>query len=398
MWIRSPAFDLLWILSGIPFGAALTCLSAWLPAGIMVLWIMLLTQTGHLLSPMALAWTHDGFRALMVQRPIKFIVVPLSIVGAATLVGAIAGRYVPNMRFSPDSFSLAAGPTTLAEFQNPFMAMVALYAAWNAYHFGKQAFGITSIYRRKVDFIANVAIIGSGCRYRPSGPVHSCYARNSSVFRRGIFRHELATLLTQRRIDLFYCYTVVWAAMMMPFIPRIAQGMHGLIGWPVGQYPFLDHVRLGYLAAALALITLMLAREWLSVRSLPRVAFILTDGLGLILVFHAGLWGFAIIGLNHWLVAIGLASHVYANHKGKSPWPFALVVMAAGSVLFCLLFVDLRKLPNVGLTTAALYFTVTAVGFRLGLGFVHFLYDRWIYQLSNPQVRATIGRDILCFD
>jgi hypothetical protein len=70
--------------------------------------------------------------------------------------------------------------------------------------------------------------------------------------------------------------------------------------------------------------------------------------------------------------------------------------MGAGFVLFCLLFVDLRKLPTVGLTTAALYFTVTAVGFRLGLGFVHFLYDRWLYKLSDPPVRATIGRDIFC--
>jgi hypothetical protein len=31
---------------------------------------------------------------------------------------------------------------------------------------------------------------------------------------------------------------------------------------------------------------------------------------------------------------------------------------------------------------------------RIGLGFVHFLYDRWVYKLSDPQVRAIIGRDI----
>lgn len=38
---------------------------------------------------------------------------------------------------------------------------------------------------------------------------------------------------------------------------------------------------------------------------------------------------------------------------------------------------------------AALY------GIRLfGIGFVHFLYSRWIWKLSNPLVRATIGRDL----
>ena len=288
----------------------------------------------------------------------KYIVFPAGIVTTAALIGMIAGRYVQNLRFNPNTFSLAAGPTTLAEFKNPFMAMVAFYGAWNAYHFGKQAFGVMSVYRHKQ----------GGYSFR------------------------------QRRIDLLYCCTVVWAAMVMPFVPRIAEGIHSLIGWPSGPHPFLDHVQLSYLAAALAMIAGMLAREWFAGRSLPRTIFILTDGLGMILIFHYGLWGFAIIELNHWLVAIGLASHVYANHKGKSPWPFALAVMVAGFVLFCVLFVDLRKLPTIGLTTAALYFTVTAVGFRLGLGFVHFLYDRWLYKLSDARVRATIARDMFVLD
>jgi hypothetical protein len=358
IWIRNPWWDGFWLLSGLPFGVALTGLTTWLPPSVMLLWLVLLTQTGHLLSPMVLAWGHDGFRPLMFRRPIKYIALPTVIVLAAALVGAIAGQHVPNLRFDPNNFSLAAGPTTLAEFKNPFMAMVALYAAWNGYHFGKEAFGVMSVYRQK------------------QGGYDS----------------------RQRRIDLVYCCTVVWAAMAMPFIPRIAEGVHDLIGWPAHPHPFLDNVRYVYLGVAIMLIVAMLVCEWFSGRSLPRAIFILTDGLGMILIFHFGLWGFAIIGLNHWLVAIGLASHVYANHKGKSPWPFALAVMAAGFVLFCLLFVDFRKLPTVGLTTAGLYFTVTAVGFRLGLGFVHFLYDRWLYKLSDPQVRVTIGRDMFVLD
>ena len=32
---------------------------------------------------------------------------------------------------------------------------------------------------------------------------------------------------------------------------------------------------------------------------------------------------------------------------------------------------------------------------RMGLGFVHFLYDRWVWKLRDPLVRATIGRDLL---
>jgi hypothetical protein len=40
--------------------------------------------------------------------------------------------------------------------------------------------------------------------------------------------------------------------------------------------------------------------------------------------------------------------------------------------------------------------TSRKVGGRLGLGFVHFLYDRRIYRFSDPMVGATIGREIFC--
>jgi hypothetical protein len=359
-WIRNFWWDGFWILGGIPSGlvllVCLECIGA-RPYQI-VFWVALLPQTAHTVAPMVLAWLHNGFRALMARRPIKFVFFPTAILATATAIGAIAGRQIPNLRLDPNTLSITAGPMTLAEFKNPFMAMVALYAAWNAYHFGKQAFGVMSIYR------------------------HNQGGYSSR----------------QRRIDLLYCCTVVWAAMVMPFIPRIAHGLHGLIGWPAGPHPFLDYVKPVYLGAAIVLIISMLACEWFSGRSLPRALFILTDGLGLILIFDYGLWGFAIIGLNHWLVAIGIASHVHAKHARRSPWSFALMVMGFGFVLFCLLFVDFTKVPAHGLSVAALTFTATTVGFRLGLGFVHFLYDRWLYKLSDPRVQATIGRDIFGLD
>jgi hypothetical protein len=31
---------------------------------------------------------------------------------------------------------------------------------------------------------------------------------------------------------------------------------------------------------------------------------------------------------------------------------------------------------------------------RWGVGIAHFLYSRWIWKLSDPQVRATIGQDL----
>lgn len=308
----------------------------------MVLWIVLVAQTGHTIAPMALAWSHVGYRAAMRDSPLKHIWAPAVLVIGSALIGYIAGSYIPNLHFDPNRFAIAAGPTNLAEFRNPFMAMVALYAIWNAYHFGKQAFGVLSVYRRKRG--------GRG----------------------------------SRRIDLFYACTVIWAAMVMPFIPLIAQGAHNLTGWPAGPHPFLDWVKWVYLALALVLVGAMLAHEWLTTRSLPRAIFIATDGLALVLVFHGGLWGFALIGLNHWLVAIGLAAHIDATANNRSPWWFAGGVMAAGFVLFCLLFVNFVKAWEGNLTAAALTFTAGTVSARLGLGFVHFLYDRWVYKGTSP--------------
>jgi hypothetical protein len=52
------------------------------------------------------------------------------------------------------------------------------------------------------------------------------------------------------------------------------------------------------------------------------------------------------------------------------PWP--------GAIAFWLLFCA----PGF-----AMRVMMTIVALRIGLGFVHFLYDRWVYRLSDPQVR-----------
>jgi hypothetical protein len=137
------------------------------------------------------------------------------------------------------------------------------------------------------------------------------------------------------------------------------------------------------MAAGGTVIAAMLVREWRLGSNHQRMMLIVTDSLGMVLVFQLGLWWFAVVSLNHWLTAIGLASHI---QKRFPPYIFAVGLMAGGLVFFCTLFVNFA--------TGALYFTVTAVGLRLSLGFVHFLYDRWVYKFSDPQVRATIGRDL----
>jgi hypothetical protein len=405
IWVRGPLWDGVWILSGVPLGTMLMGLTfLGLSQFTIIFWAVLLTQTGHLLSPLALAWSHDGFRQVMLQRVIKYVIIPIVTVCVTTLA-AFASSFLYPVRFDPIAFGLIVdGP-----WYTPLQMIAAIYALWNAYHFGMQAFGVMSIYRTKHEHsLGAIASDGDKCRVQrcinrrvvdcPAGTADRCDRRllcgsvrnivgNLSA-RLSFGRRRTAALprgnppaKIQRKVDMVYCCGVTWAAMIYPFIPHLAKSSHNLFGWPVHPHPFLDRVWVVYTGTAIIGLTLMLWRE----RCLPRILFILTDGLGMIATPWFGLWGFAIVSMNHWLVAIGLASHTQRKYP---PTLFALALMVAGMALFCLLFMNLR--------TGALYFTVTAVGFRLGCGFVHFLYDRWLYKFSDARVRATIGRDIFC--
>lgn len=88
-----------------------------------------------------------------------------------------------------------------------------------------------------------------------------------------------------------------------------------------------------------------------------------------------GVWS-----VNHWVVDIGLSA--YSRHSIL----FVIVILAAGLVGFVWIIPTssgmlIRMIPAI-------------ISARLGLGFVHFLYSRWVWKLSDPRVAATIGREL----
>jgi hypothetical protein len=334
MWIRGPLWDGFWILNGLPIGFLLLCLSIAIAAGPLTFSLIVLLQTGHLLSPMFLAWSHTGFRAVMRPRAAKYIGLPVLILLSTTVLGVATGMIFTD--FHPD-LGLSVKIYYASDYTNPFVMMLVVYTAWNAYHFAMQDFGILSIYRRKA------RIYGPG----------------------------------QRHADKIFCLVMTGAATFLSFAPhlRLDRGiMHDV-----------------YATIALLGILFMFWRETHTrAFCLPRILLIFTHAIGLVLVFSQGLWGFAIIAVNHWLVAIGLSSHVYSVNRGRSPVVFVAILIIAGMLTFALLFVSFP--------TVEVKVTMAAVGLRIGLGFVHFLYDRWVYKLSGAEVRETIGRDIFYLD
>jgi hypothetical protein len=106
---------------------------------------------------------------------------------------------------------------------------------------------------------------------------------------------------------------------------------------------------------------------------------------GMPLLIHAGWWRWVVlvaIDFNHWLVDIGLSSRVSLVW-----WLFLPAIIGLGCVGF------LWKVPRADhIATMMIPWVLQA---RWGVGIAHFLYSRWIWRLSDPQVRATIGRDLI---
>jgi hypothetical protein len=78
--------------------------------------------------------------------------------------------------------------------------------------------------------------------------------------------------------------------------------------------------------------------------------------------------GTILISWGHWLTEIVLTAHVIGWK-----WRFMLTIAAFGCV--CMIPAHLGALFSI----------------RIGLGFAHFLYDRWIWKMSDPAIRETIG-------
>jgi hypothetical protein len=344
MWLRSPLWDSFWILSGLPLGLVLVLISALahIPAATITIYLIVVCQTAHSVSPIALAWSHSGFRQIMLRKKSKYVLLPGAVLGIATVSGFLSSDLFAEAQFTDANSSLVLSSLFRAGiWRNPGEWLIVTYMTWNLYHFGMQNFGVLQLYRRTSS---------------------TAYGEE------------------QRQIDMAFCLAVQIAVTSAIFMNMTDPVMA-------------SYIRLLYLLIIVAGIV-MLVREGAITRKhmSPRVLFIMSHTMSV--MFGQGLWVTAINGLNHWLTAIGLSSHVYSRHTNRSPLLFAGVVILFGITLFWALFWKVGGRLSWNLREM-MQLTMTALGFRLGIGMVHFCYDRWLWKLSDLQVRATIGRDLL---
>jgi hypothetical protein len=108
-------------------------------------------------------------------------------------------------------------------------------------------------------------------------------------------------------------------------------------------------------------------------------------GMAVVPALNQSMWvamlAMGVFSVNHWIVDIGLSSRTVGRR-----WVFVGIVLLAGAIGFVWIVptstgMMIRVIPIV-------------ICLRLFLGFTHFFYSRWVWKLTDPLVRATIGQDL----
>jgi len=316
---------------------------------------------GHRLSSTYLAYCTEAYRPLLREQPIRFIALPLLITGACFAL------------FLPTDSAL---PWTREE---RLIGLAIIDYACVTYHFAAQHFGALSLYRSRAD--------RSSC------------------------------LLT-RRWDRFFALA---AGGVLVFVADILAGTVAYQDqWVDRWFPTWivsaeNGIRSGATLALLAITAIMLVFELRTPRwSLPRILYIvgLAVMVGLALRPRSLFLFLVIWTSQHWILATGLASQTPSAESAPTtgivrrslhrlnarPWAVVLFLMLL-SLLFLPIF-EVEANSGTGtyygdrifgafatqLRTSTWVPALIALGFATG--FIHYLLDRSVYRMSDPQVRA----------
>ena len=370
VWVRGPAWDGVWMLSAL----WLAPLALWLahghanpessPLDLLYFGLTALFWIGHRLGSTWLAYGTEAYRPLLRAQPVRFVVLPLLVTAGCF------GVFLP---------SDTAFPWTRAE---RLVGLAILDYALVTYHFAAQHFGALSLYRTRV---------GRG------GPGYA--RRLDRLFALGIGGALvfLADILAGA-----VAYQNVWVdRWLVPAWLASAQ----------------DGIRQGATLALLAVTAVMLFAEARAPRrSLPRVLYILgIAAMVAIALRPRSLFLFLVIwNSQHWILATGLGSQTPRGEPAPGrgvvrrvrhvlntrPWAVVLLLMVTSVLLLPLFEVEANWDREEGINYGDRIFGAVAMGLRtsswvpalVALGFstafLHYLLDRAVYRMSDPQVRS----------
>ena len=367
-WVRGPLWDGFWMLSALWLAPIILWLSYGYsnpetsPLDLLYFGLTALFWIGHRLSSTYLAYCTEAYRPLLRAQPVRFVVLPLAITAACFAI------------FLPGDSAL---PWTREE---RLIGLAIVDYAWVTYHFASQHFGALSLYRARAD--------------------------------RG-------RCIQTRRLDRFFALTV---GGVLVFVADILAGSvayqdqwidrWSFAGWIVSAQ---DGIRSGGMLALLVATAAMLFAELRAPRwSLPRVLYIVGIAVMVGLALRPrSLFLFLVIWTSqHWILATGLGSQTTCAEPTPTsgvvrgilhrlnirPWAVVLFFMAVSVILLPLFEVEANRETGTyygdrifgaiatQLRTSSWVPALVALGFATG--FIHYLLDRSVYRMSDPQVRA----------
>jgi hypothetical protein len=367
-WVRGPVWDGFWMLNAL----WLAPIVLWLahgysnpessPLDLLYFGLTALFWLGHRLSSTYLAYCTEAYRPLLRDQPIRFVVLPLLVTAACFAL------FLP-----PDS----ALPWTREE---RLIGLAIVDYAWVTYHFAAQHFGALSLYRA---------------------------------------RAERGSCIHTRRLDRFFALTV---GGVLVFVADILAGAVAYQDQWIDRWLFPawivsaeSGIRDGatlvlFIATAVMLYAELRIPRW----SLPRVLYIVGIAVMVGLALRPrSLFLFLVIWTSqHWILATGLASQTpnaeLAPRQGAlrnafhqlniRPWAVVLFLMLLSLVSLPLFEVEANRETGTfygdrifgafatQLRTSNWVPALVALGFATG--FIHYLLDRSVYRMSDPQVRA----------
>jgi hypothetical protein len=332
------------------------------PLDLLYLGLTALFWIGHRFCSTWLAYCTEAYRPLLRAQPVRFVVLPLLIT-----VGCF-GIFLP---------SDAASPWTR---EQRLVGLAILDYALVTYHFAAQHFGALSLYRTRVGR-------GACVHTRRMDRLFALGVGGGLIFLADILAGAVA-------------YQDLWVDRWL--VPA----------WLVSAQ---DGIRGGAMLVLLAATAAMLFVEARARRrSLPRVLYVLgIAAMVAIALRPRSLFPFLVIWTSqHWILATGLASQMPRGEPAPvrgavrrvlhvlstRPWAVLLLLMVASVLLLPLFEVEANRQGGTyygdrifgavatGLRTSSWVPALVALGFSTG--FLHYLLDRSVYRLSDPQVRS----------
>ena len=366
-WVRGPVWDGFWMLSALWLAPIILLLVHGYsdpessPLDLLYFGLTALFWIGHRLSSTYLAYCTEAYRPLLSEQPIRFIALPLLITAGCFALFLPADSVLPWTR------------------EERLIGLAIIDYACVTYHFAAQHFGALSLYRSRADR-------GSCMQTRRWDRFFALTAGGVLVFVADILAGAVA-------------YQDQWVDRWFP-------------AWIVSAE---NGIRAAATLALFAITALMLAAELRTPRwSLPRILYIvgLAVMVGLALRPRSLFLFLVIWTSQHWILATGLASQTpsaesapttgvvrrFLHRLNVRPWAVVLFLMLLSLVLLPIFEVEANRETGtyygdrifgslaVQLRTSTWLPVLLALGFATG--FIHYLLDRSVYRMSDPQVRA----------